>query len=343
MSKLTRTYIEVISHILLWTLPTYLIIRYDLMSFEYLHGRYFTFPLIISVILNMLIVYFNIFVLFPALNKKKLTPVLYSLVLIFIIILIAFLKVQIDNQFVWHYFSRRTSDHGRYVMELIVNFFFAGQSVLYCIVKEWIRNKINEQKLVEEKLSLELKYLKSQINPHFLYNTLNNLYSLALKNNDNETAVGIAKLSNIMRFMLSEVDEKMILLEREVGYLGSYIELQKLRFSEKDDVEINFRIEGDISDIRIHPFMFIVFIENAFKYGINIRKHSFIDIKFVVLNSELKFSISNSIHYKNDLPDPGIGLSNIRDRLKLIYQDKFNLEINSGDDIFNVDLVIRLT
>src|SRR3989339_1191195 len=112
MSKLTRTYIEVISHILLWTLPTYLIIRYDLMSFEYLHGRYFTFPLIISVILNMLIVYFNIFVLFPALNKKKLTPVLYSLVLIFIIILIAFLKVQIDNQFVWHYFSRRTSDHG---------------------------------------------------------------------------------------------------------------------------------------------------------------------------------------------------------------------------------------
>jgi len=343
MRKITRTYIEVISHILLWTLPTYLILRHDLMSFEYLHGRYFTLPLIISVVLNMFIVYFNIFVLFPALNKKKLTPLIYSLVLIFIIIMIAFLKVQIDNQFVWHYFSRKTSDHGRYVMELVVNFFFAGQSVLYCIVKEWIRNKINEQKLIEEKLSLELKYLKSQINPHFLYNTLNNLYSLALKNNDNETAVGIAKLSNIMRFMLSEVDEKMILLEKEVGYLGSYIELQKLRFSEKDNVEINFSIEGDISDIKIPPFIFIVFIENAFKYGINIRKHSFIDIKFVALNGELKFSISNSIHYKNNLPDPGIGLSNIRDRLKLLYQDKFNLEINSGNDIFNVDLVIRLT
>ena len=209
--------------------------------------------------------------------------------------------------------------------------------------KEWINKKIIERKLVEEKLSLELKYLKSQINPHFLYNTLNNLYSVALKNNDNETAAGITKLSNIMRFMLNEVDEKMILLEKEVGYLRSYIELQKLRFSEKDDVDINFEIEGDVSDIRIPPFIFIVFIENAFKYGINIRKHSFINIKFAVVNGELKFNIRNSIHHKNDLPDSGIGLSNIRERLKLLYQDKHNLEINSIDDIFNVDLVISLT
>ena len=344
MSKRTRTYIEVISHILLWTLPTYLIIRYDLLGFQDLQGKYLTLPLIISVIINILIVYLNIFFLFPAMNKKKLTPVFYSLLLIILINLMALLKVMIDSQFIWYYFSKEASHQsGRYLMALIVNLFFAVQSLFYCIVKEWIKKKIIERKLVEEKLSLELKYLKSQINPHFLYNTLNNLYSIALKNNDNETAVGITKLSNIMRFMLNEVDEKMILLEKEVGYLRSYIELQKLRFSDKDDVDINFGIEGDVSDIRIPPFIFIVFIENAFKYGINIRKPSFINIKFTIVNDELKFNIRNSIHYKNELPDSGIGLSNIKERLKLLYHDNYTLEINSSDDIFNVELVIRLT
>ena len=344
MRKRTRTYIEVISHVLLWTLPTYLIIRYDLLGFQDLQGKYLTLPLIISVIINILIVYLNIFFLFPALNKKKLTPVFYSLLLIILINLMALLKVMIDSQFIWYYFSKEASHQsGRYLMALIVNLFFAVQSLFYCIVKEWIKKKIIERKLVEEKLSLELKYLKSQINPHFLYNTLNNLYSIALKNNDNETAVGITKLSNIMRFMLNEVDEKMILLEKEVGYLRSYIELQKLRFSDKDDVDINFGIEGDVSDIRIPPFIFIVFIENAFKYGINIRKPSFINIKFTIVNDELKFNIRNSIHYKNELPDSGIGLSNIKERLKLLYHDNYTLEINSSDDIFNVELVIRLT
>ena len=282
MRKRTGTYIEVISHILLWTLPTYLILRYDLIGFQGFSGKYLTVPLIIRVIINILIVYLNIFFLFPALNRKNLTPVFYSLLLIILISLMAFLKVKTDNQFIWYYFSKEASHQfGRFVMALVGNLFFAAQSFFYCIVKEWIKKKIVERKLVEEKLSLELKYLKSQINPHFLYNTLNNLYSVALKNNDNETAVGITKLSNIMRFMLNEVDEKMILLEKELGYLRSYIELQKLRFSDKDDVDINFGIEGDVSDIKIPPFIFIVFIENAFKYGINIRKHS-LDRKSVV-------------------------------------------------------------
>ena len=110
MSKRTRTYIEVISHILLWTLPTYLIIRYDLLGFQDLQGKYLTLPLIISVIINILIVYLNIFFLFPALNKKKLTPLFYSLLLILTITLMALLKVKIDSQFIWYYFSKKASD-----------------------------------------------------------------------------------------------------------------------------------------------------------------------------------------------------------------------------------------
>lgn len=343
MSKRIRISIEVLSHVLLWILPTYLIIRYNLLSFQELTGRYLTFPLIISVGINILIVYSNIFLLFTALSRKRLTIITYSLLLLIVIALMAILKVKVDSWFLWHYFSSKFSDEaGHFVMELIVNLFFAVQSLFYCIVKEWIRNRIKERKLTEEKLSLELKYLKSQINPHFLYNTLNNLYSIALKNNDNETAIGITKLSHIMRFMLDEVDEKMILLDKEIGYLRSYIELQKLRFSEKDDVSISFDIEGNTSDIRIPPFIFIVFIENAFKYGISIRKSSFINIKFILTNEELRFNIRNSIYYKNELPESGIGLSNIKERLELLYHDNHRLEISSANDVFNVELIIKL-
>jgi two-component system LytT family sensor kinase len=228
-------------------------------------------------------------------------------------------------------------------MEVIVNSFFALQSFLYCIVKEWIINRRTERRLKEEKLNLELKYLKSQINPHFLFNTLNNLYSVALKNNDADTANGITKLSQMMRFMLDGVDENLIPLEKEITYLTSYLDLQKLRFSEKDDVRINFEVRGKIAGTRVPPYIFIVFIENAFKYGIDYKKHSFIDIKFEVSDGRLMFNIRNSIHNTNKSGNPGIGLKNIRERLDLLYPGNYNLEIASENDIFNLDLIIRLS
>jgi LytS/YehU family sensor histidine kinase len=146
--------------------------------------------------------------------------------MIIIVVLISYIKVKIDTLFIQYYFSKAPTDEfERFWLEIIVDSFFVIQSVLYRIVKEWIKNKIIERKLVEEKLSLELKYLKSQINPHFLFNTLNNLYSVALKNNDNETATGITRLSHIMRFMLDDVNENMIPLDKEINYLTSYLDL----------------------------------------------------------------------------------------------------------------------
>jgi two-component system LytT family sensor kinase len=242
-----------------------------------------------------------------------------------------------------HYFSRIVlAEHFRIGMELIVNSFFAVQSVLYCVVKEWISNRITERKLREEKLSFELKYLKSQINPHFLFNTLNNLYSVALKNKDDETARGITKLSHMMRFMLDGVNENLMPLEKEISYLTSYLDLQRLRFSDQDDVRIAFNVRGDITGIRIAPFIFIVFIENAFKYGIDYKKHSFVDINLEANDKILRFNIRNSIHNTDNLHNPGIGLKNIRARLDLLYPGKYSLDIASENDIFNLDLTIRL-
>ena len=344
MNSRTRIIIEVICHVLFWILPTYLIIRYNMMSYGELTGIYYRMPLIISVLINIFLVYTNIFVLFPGYRRKRINLFMYVLILIIMAGALAMLKVMIDNSFMIHYFSRIVSgEHYRIGMEVFVNSFFAVQSVLYCIVSEWITNMRAERVLREEKLTLELKYLKSQINPHFLFNTLNNLYSVALKNDDNETANGITKLSQMMRFMLDGVNEDLIPLEKEITYLTSYLDLQKLRFSEQDDVRISFDVKGDITGIRIPSFIFIVFIENAFKYGIDYNKHSFVDIKFEVSDNTLKFNIRNSIHKTGDLQNPGIGLKNIRDRLDLLYPGSHSLEIGSENNIFNLDLIIRLS
>jgi len=344
MNKRTSTIIEVICHVLFWVVPTYLIIRYNMMSYAELTGVYYRMPLIISVLINVSLVYINVFVLFPAYRNKKLNRATYVLILTLIVAGLAILKVKVDSAFMRLYFSRIVlTEHERIGIGLIVNLFFAVQSVLYCIVKEWIRNRENERRLREEKLTLELKYLKSQINPHFLFNTLNNLYSVALKNKDEETAKGITKLSNMMRFMLDGFDEDLISIEKEITYLTSYLDLQKLRFSEQDDVTINFDVKGDITGIRIPSFIFIVFIENAFKYGIDYKKHSFVDIKFEVSDNTLKFNIRNSILKTGDLLNPGIGLKNIRERLDLLYPGNYKLEIASENNIFNLDLTIRLS
>jgi len=314
------------------------------MSFAEMTGEYFCIPLIISVFINIILVYSNMFFFFPVYSQKRLSLLNYSILLVLIVVLTAILKIKIDSSFMRHYFSRVvTAEHERFSLEVIVNSFFVIQSILYCIVKEWIRNKIIERKLTEEKLSLQLKFLKSQVNPHFLFNTLNNLYSVALKNNDNETASGITKLSHIMRFMLDEVNENIITLDKEIKYLTSYIDLQKLRFSGNDDIEISFDVHGDTTNIKIPPFIFIVFIENAFKYGINYKKHSFINIKFETSDDELKFNIKNSVHNKNEQHDSGLGLKNIKERLELLYSENYNLEITTDNNIFNIDLVIRLS
>jgi LytS/YehU family sensor histidine kinase len=293
----------------------------------------------------MILVYANIFFLFPAYTRKKLSTLQYTLLMIVIVLLSAIVKYEINNLFSWYYFSKSfsiISFREVIVFETTIAGFFVIQSTLYCAVKEWIKNSIANRKLTEEKLMLELKYLKAQINPHFLFNTLNNLYSIALKNSDNETAAGLTKLSKIMRYMLNDVNENEIDIDKEIDYLKSYIDLQKLRFSENDDIIISFDIQRDSSVIRIPPFLLIVFIENAFKYGINIKKHSFINIRFEVLNNKFRFNIKNSVYYKNDVQKQGVGLNNIKERLKLLYGDNHKLEIINDNNTFNVDLEIKL-
>lgn len=199
-----------------------------------------------------------------------------------------------------------------------------------------------KRKLTEENLKLELNFLKSQISPHFLFNSLNNLYSIAIKNDDKETASGLSKLSTMMRFMLDKSEKTTVKLSEEIEYLKSYIEMQKLRFLETDDINISFNVIGTTNQFKLQPFLLINFIENAFKHGIDYKKPSKIDIELTMNNSKLLFKVENTVHpIKKTGTGSKLGIENVKKRLNLIYGTDYSLNIKPDNKKYIVELTIK--
>jgi len=215
--------------------------------------------------------------------------------------------------------------------------------------QDWVQYEKEKRLLIEEKLKTELKFLKSQTNPHFLFNTLNNLYASALSDGSERTAKGIAKLSNLLRYMLYESNVSVIALEKELNYIENYIELQKQRFSGKTKVpQINVEVDIDHpQDYFIAPMLLISFVENAFKHGISKNQTPTIDIRLKVAQQWLKFEVTNTINpYSGEQPikeASGLGLQNTQRRLELLYPDQHVLDIIPGEDVFQVVLSLYLT
>ena len=219
--------------------------------------------------------------------------------------------------------------------------FFLVFTVSTCIkvIQQWLSAE-QRQKLIEtEKLNTELSFLKSQINPHFLFNTLNNIYSLAVVKSD-ATAAAVMKLSSIMRYVLSDTRQHLVPLEKEIEFIQHYIDLQKVRLTDK--IKINLVVTGDLEGQQIAPLLFIPFVENAFKYGISTREDSEINISINIKPGEIEFKTDNRIlAIETDLEKKnGIGLKNTRRRLELLYANKHSLEINRKDGHFYVHLKI---
>ncbi len=192
----------------------------------------------------------------------------------------------------------------------------------------------------------DLNFLRSQINPHFLFNVLNTLYGTALQENAERTSEGIQKLGDMMRFMLRENLQEKISLTREIEYLNNYIGLQTLRTQSSPDIQIHTEIEEHTGILQIAPMLLIPFVENAFKHGISLKEPSNIRISLVCKDNTLYFDISNSIHPK-PLNDPekdnnGIGLTNVQQRLRLMYSGKHELSIRESGKEFFVHLTIQL-
>lgn len=202
-------------------------------------------------------------------------------------------------------------------------------------------------RLQKEKLELELNALKSQIHPHFLFNTLNNLYSLTLKNSEKASEV-VLKLSDIMRYVLYQANENKVLLNKEIAFVKNYVDLQKIRYNKK--YTISFEVEGKIEEQTVAPLLFIDFVENAFKHGLEKRfNDGFVDIKFIYNKDNIALNVVNSKGQsdndaeKQTYEQSGIGLTNVKKRLALIYGEKHQLEIKDSEETYIVNLNIDLT
>jgi len=203
-----------------------------------------------------------------------------------------------------------------------------------------LRTSEQWKKSQEEKRKAELSYLKLQINPHFLFNTLNGIYSLALDESKN-TPDAIVKLSELMRYVISDISKDFVPLQNEIEHLINYIDLQKLRLG--DTVEINFDVICKAETLYIAPLLFISFIENAFKYGINTASTSLIYIKLHVVEDKMEFEVRNKIgSFTGFQIQNGTGLENVKRRLELTYPDNYELEINNNQQDFIVKLNINL-
>ena len=196
---------------------------------------------------------------------------------------------------------------------------------------KWIQN------LKAEKSKSELSLLRSQINPHFFFNTLNNLYALTIKNSKEAPEV-ILKLSDMMRYTIYEGEKETVKLGDEIDYLNNYIELHKIRY--KKTVEITFKHDIDIS-LGIAPLLYIILLENAFKHGIEtLTENAFIHINLYEDNDSIYFEIENNFDPKEISEAKGIGLTNLKRRLALIYPKKHELKVDKTNNIYKATLKI---
>jgi two-component system LytT family sensor kinase len=212
------------------------------------------------------------------------------------------------------------------------------------VLKRGIGERFLFQEIKAKQVQTELELLKAQINPHFLFNTLNNLYGMARKK-DKATADGIAGLSHLMRYMIHDSKADKIRLDKEVEQIRRLIDLQRLRFDEEDKIEIDFRVEGDIENVLVPPMLMIPFVENAFKHGIALSAPSFVHIRLKAVDTQIRFQVQNSLHSRqNEKRDTesGLGLQNVKRRLELLFPDSHELSVRTADRTYHVELIIRM-
>jgi hypothetical protein len=210
------------------------------------------------------------------------------------------------------------------------------------LVKVWYLKQQAYQQIDKEKLQAELQLLKSQVHPHFLFNTLNNLYALTLSKSDQSPAV-VLKLSELLRYMLYDCNAPEVPLMKEIAFMRNYIGLEQLRYGDRLDMSVT--ISGDYEGKLIAPLLLIPFLENAFKHGTSEQlEQAWMHVELSVQNNVLKFKVINSReeHNRNDTYAGGIGLQNVQKRLQLLYADRHELKIVAEEETFMIALTLEL-
>ena len=231
--------------------------------------------------------------------------------------------------------SRPLADPYNTVLFLLI--FTVGTCI--SVIQRWLKTEQNRKETENEKLNTELSFLKSQVNPHFFFNTLNNIYSLAVVRSE-KTAPAVMKLSSIMRYILTETQRDFVPLQNEVDFIHNFIDLQKVRLTDK--VSLHFSAEGDIDTLLVAPLLFIPFVENAFKYGVSTKESSNIHITIKTEGHTILFTAVNYIvpSENNLMENTGIGINNVKRRLELMYPGKHQLSTTENDNYYTVHLEI---
>lgn len=338
--------IEPVVHAVIW-ISGFILIASGIKTIGVFHKSEgsFLYPLISGSLINAALFYITALFLIPRLSAyRKALPFVAQLG--GLLIGLTLFETLIDYAFFTTLFSSADeSFSSQLLINSALNVIVVSIALAYGFTKNWLKNERMKQKLKEEKLTAELNFLKAQINPHFLFNVLNMAFSSATRSGDEKTANIIEKLASLMRYMLYESNTEKVDLEKEINYIRDYINLQKMRFSSEIQVKVVFETSGNYDRSVIAPLILIPFVENAFKYGIKFDRQSEIRLTLNVNDHILTFKAVNSRfsgHDQVSATDSGIGLENVKKRLSLIYPGKYQLDISDQDQLFSVDLEIKL-
>ena len=305
---------------------------------------YFLDPLAIShYILFPAVFYFNYFFVLPRFYKTRQIIKAWACWMLLLIAFI-FIRYVVQEILFLQWLGIRNYTEGTSISYYIFdNIYFGGLLIVFSTLFWIVSDNISTQKekiiLLEEKKSAQLSFLKNQVNPHFIFNTLNNIYSLVSSGSD-KALPSIEKLSQLMRYMYKDSEAEFVSLQNEKDYLDSFIDLQRIRLSKQESIQYIF--EGSITDQKIAPLILIPFIENMFKHGILNQTEKPLIIKIIVRAKEIELQTSNYINTLHKDEASGIGLQNVQKRLSLLYPNNHTLTINNNGDLYICTLKINL-
>ncbi len=296
-----------------------------------------------QLIFTMLIAYFNYFYLLPQFQKHR-NPWRYAWQFLVPFMFIIASRIVLQRYLIDGYTQKVGYFYSSFFVVQVISItlfivFFVG---MLRFASDWFELEAKKKELANEKLLAELNFLKAQINPHFLFNTLNNLYYLAFSKSDNATVV-IDKLSQMMRYMIYDSNHPTVPLSKEIDYMNNYISLERLRLN--DEVDISFAVEGRIEKMKIVPLILITFLENAFKHGMGNQHGAYVKAMITVEGETCTYTVENSLGAGTGEKQEksGIGLQNVRRRLALSYPDRYELKIDDSDNRYLVQLKLTLS
>ncbi len=304
-------------------------------------NRLLKIMLCIMISYSLIIIYFNIYFLIPRLLFQQ-KYFLYSFVIITFSVGFYFVTTLVENYLLakylnTYYFTYRGIE--AFASAFTIPFVFLMSVSGYKIFKKWISDSHTLRELQQSQLQVELTNLKNQVNPHFLFNTLNNIRTLNAIDIEKSNQI-ILGLSDILRYQIYDSNKNLTTLKKDIEMLNQYLLLEKIR---RDDFKYEIVVEGNIDNINIPPLLFINFVENAIKHGASSIEPSFCNIHFFIRNDQLMFTCSNSKPaYIVKKETGGVGLKNIERRLELLYNKNFELKLTDITNLYTVNLTLPL-